>query len=232
MVGAGGGGEDAALIMHNFPSSPCLCQELLVCILIFLVGDWGGGGNTISIVLDYFLFFVLISRTTCVYFIICTYYSSFRGKFSYYSIRQQIFLSYTHTITATYTVFSIRVAKPHQFSIIYPTMAEAQGNGDGVNPEPVPSPTASEPPTSEHENNGDDSTSPPGSLPLVSEHGNPRFPRDLQVGGGFEILSNPINVGYSEWLVSATVLDLHTSIKAVLLNLVENALQNRDKKMA
>ena len=109
-------------------------------------------------------------------------------------------------------------------------MAEALDNGDGINPEPVPSPAASGPPTSEHDNNGDDSTSPPGSLPLVSERGNPRFPRDLLVGGGFEILSNPINFGYSEWLVSATALDLHTSIEAVLLNLVDNALKNRDKK--
>merc|ERR1711888_257670 len=103
-------------------------------------------------------------------------------------------------------------------------MAEALDNGD------VPSPAASGPPTSEQNNNGDASTSPPESLPLVSERGNPRFPRDLLVGGGFEILSNPINFGYSEWLVSATVLDLHTLIEAVLLNLVDNALKNRDKK--
>lgn len=109
-------------------------------------------------------------------------------------------------------------------------MAEALDNGDGVNPSPVPSPAASGPPTSEQNTNGDVSTSPPGSLPLVSERGNPRFPRDLLVGGGFKILANPINVGFMEWLVSATKLDLHTSIEAVLLNLVENALQNRDKK--
>ena len=109
-------------------------------------------------------------------------------------------------------------------------MAEAQGNGDGLIPDPVPSPTADEPPKSEQPKNGDDSTSPPGSLPLISERGNPRFPKALLVGGGFEILSNPINLGYSEWLVSATALDLHTSIEAVLLNLVDNALKNRDKK--
>ena len=109
-------------------------------------------------------------------------------------------------------------------------MAEALGNGDGKIPEPVPGPPADEPPKSEQNKNGDDSTSPPGSLPLVSEHGNPRFPKVLLVGGGFDILGNPINLGYSEWLVSETALDLHTSIEAVLLNLVQNALDNRDKK--
>ena len=107
-------------------------------------------------------------------------------------------------------------------------MAEALDNGDGVNPSPVPSPAVLEPPTSEQNTNGDESTSPPGSLPLISERGNPRFPRDLLVGGGFEILTNPINVGLPEWVVSATALELHVSIEAVLLNLVENALQNRD----
>ena len=109
-------------------------------------------------------------------------------------------------------------------------MSEDQGNGDGFIPEPVPGPTADEPPKGEQANHGDDSTSPPGSLPLITERGNPRFPKALLVGGGFEILSNPINLGYSEWLVSETALDLHTSIEAVLLNLVQNALDNRDKK--
>ena len=109
-------------------------------------------------------------------------------------------------------------------------MDEGLDNGAGVNPSPVPSPTPSEPPTSEQNISDDASTSPPGSLPLVSERGNPRFPRDLLVGGGFKILANPINVGFTEWLVSATALDLHISIEAVLLNLVENALQNRGKK--
>ena len=132
------------------------------------------------------------------------------------------------TITATPQSL-VRVAKPHLFQFIYPTMSEDQGNGDGLIPDPVPGP-AVEPPNGEQIIDGDYSTSPPGSLPLVTERGNPRFPKDLLVGGGFEILSNPINFGYSEWLVSATALDLHTSIEAVLLNLVDNALKNRDKK--
>ena len=107
-------------------------------------------------------------------------------------------------------------------------MAEALDNGDGVNPSPAPSPEAHEPPEGEQNIDADESASHPGSLPLVSERGNPRFPRDLLVGGGFEILTNPINVGLPEWVVSATALELHVSIEAVLLNLVENALQNRD----
>ena len=109
-------------------------------------------------------------------------------------------------------------------------MAEAQDNGEEMFSSPVPSPEALEPPEGEQNTNADASTSPPGSLPLVSERGNPRFPRDLLVGGGFEILTNPINVGLPEWVVSATALELHVSIEAVLLNLVENALQNRDDK--
>ena len=109
-------------------------------------------------------------------------------------------------------------------------MAEAQDIGDGNNPSLVPSPEAFEPPEGEQNIIADASASPPGSLPLISEHGNPRFPRDLLVGGGFDILDNPINVALPEWVVSATALELHVSIEAVLLNLVENALQNRDAK--
>ena len=77
-------------------------------------------------------------------------------------------------------------------------MAEAQDNGDGINPSPVPSPEALEPTEVEQNTNANAFTSPPGSLPLVSERGNPRFPRDLLVGGGFKILAHPINVGLPE----------------------------------
>ena len=76
-------------------------------------------------------------------------------------------------------------------------MSEDQGNSDGVIPEPVPGPTADEPPKGEQANDGNNSTSPPGSLPLITEQGNPRFPMALLVGGGFEILDNPINLGMS-----------------------------------
>ena len=107
-------------------------------------------------------------------------------------------------------------------------MSGDQGDAEGLNPDAVPGP-AVEPPNGEQLIDGDDSTSPPGSLPLIKEQGNPRFPKALLVGGGFEILANPINQGMSEWLVSATALDLHTSIEAVLLHLVRNALENRDK---
>ena len=70
-------------------------------------------------------------------------------------------------------------------------MAEALDNGDGVNPSPAPSPEAHEPPEGEQNINADASASPPGTLPLVSERGNPRFPRDLLVGGGFENSDQP-----------------------------------------
>ena len=100
--------------------------------------------------------------------------------------------------------------------------------GPGIIPDPLPGPHV-EPPAGEQAKNGDIAASPPGSVPLISEHGNPRFPRSLLVGGGYDILSNPINQGLPEWLVSATALDLHVSIEAVLLNLVDNALKSQGK---
>ena len=108
-------------------------------------------------------------------------------------------------------------------------MSVDNGNGEGIIPDPVPGPTV-EPPEGEQNIHDHNSTSPPGSLPLISERGNPKFPRALLVGGGFDILANPIcQGGMPEWLVSATALDLHTSIEAVLLHLVSNAFKNRDK---
>ena len=65
-------------------------------------------------------------------------------------------------------------------------MSEAQGGPDGSNPEGLPGPAAIEPPEGEHHNNGDDSAPPPGSLPLFKVQGNPKFPKALLVGGGFE----------------------------------------------
>ena len=108
-------------------------------------------------------------------------------------------------------------------------MSEDQGIPDGSNPEGVPGPAAIEPPEGEHHNNGNDPAPPPGSLPLFKQQGNPKFPKALLVGGGFEILANPICSGMSEWLVSESVLDLNTSIEAVLLHLLRNALANGDK---
>ena len=107
-------------------------------------------------------------------------------------------------------------------------MSEDQGGPEGLNPEVLPGP-AVEPPNGEQANHGDDSTPPPGSLALFKEQGNPKFPKALLVGGGFDILANPICSGVSEWLVSASVLDLNTSIEGVLLHMLRNALANRDK---
>ena len=101
-------------------------------------------------------------------------------------------------------------------------MSEDQGGPEGLNPEVLPGP-AVEPPNGEQANHGDDSTPPPGSLALFKEQGNPKFPKALLVGGGFDILANPICSGMSEWLVSASVLDLNTSIEGVLLLILHNA---------
>ena len=109
-------------------------------------------------------------------------------------------------------------------------MADVQVNDQEMSSSPLASTEAPEPTEVEHDTTAIVTDSDPGSLPLISEHGNPRFPRDLLVGGGHEILGNPINIGLPEWVTSATALELHVSIEAVLLNLVEHALQNRDKK--
>ena len=104
-------------------------------------------------------------------------------------------------------------------------MSADQGGPEGLNPEDLPGP-ALEPPVGEQSNHGDDSTPPappPGSLVLFKEQGNPKFPKALLVGGGFDILANPICSGVSEWLVSASVLDLNTSIEGVLLHMLRNA---------
>ena len=107
-------------------------------------------------------------------------------------------------------------------------MAEALDNGEEMFSSPEPSPEALEPTEVEQDTTANVSASPPGSLPLISEHGNPRFPRDLLVGGGHKILGNPMNMGLPDWVTSATALELHVSIEAVLLNLVEHALKHED----
>ena len=107
-------------------------------------------------------------------------------------------------------------------------MAEALDNDEEMFSSPVPSPNALEPTEVEHDAIANEDASPPGSLPLITEHGNPRFPRDLLVGGGFEVLGNPMNMGLPDWITSQTALELHVSIEAVLLNLVHHALLHRD----
>ena len=85
-------------------------------------------------------------------------------------------------------------------------MSEDQGGPEGLNPEVLPGP-AVEPPNGEQANHGDDSTPPPGSLALFKEQGNPKFPKALLVGGGFNILANPICLGVSEcWYLQVELL--------------------------
>ena len=85
-----------------------------------------------------------------------------------------------------------------------------------------------EPTEVEHDNSADIADPDPGSVPLVSEHGNPKFPRALLDRGGYEILGMPINKGLPVWVTTVNALELHVSIEAVLLNLVDHALQNKD----
>ena len=71
----------------------------------------------------------------------------------------------------------------------------------------------------------------PGSVPLVSERGSLKFPKALLDRGGYEILAMPLNKGLPVWVTHVNVLELHVSIEAVMLNLVDHALQNKDANL-
>ena len=90
---------------------------------------------------------------------------------------------------------------------------------------------ATEPTSVEHDKSAVVADPDPGSVPLVSEHGNPKFPRALLDRGGYEILGMPLNKGLPVWVTAVNVLELHVSIEAVLLNLVDHALQNKDANL-
>ena len=107
-------------------------------------------------------------------------------------------------------------------------MADVQVNDEEMSSSPLASTEALEPTEVEQDTTAIVTDSDPGSLPLISEHGNPRFPRVLLDGGGYEILGMPINKGLPVWVTSVNALELHVSIEVVLLNLVDHALQNRD----
>ena len=101
-------------------------------------------------------------------------------------------------------------------------MADVQVNDQEMSSSPLASTEAPEPTEVEHDTTAIVTDSDPGSLPLISEHGNPRFPRVLLDGGGYEILGMPINKGLPVWVTSVNALELHVSIEAVLLNLVDH----------
>ena len=107
-------------------------------------------------------------------------------------------------------------------------MADALATDEEMFSSPVPSPDAHEPTEVEHDTTAVVTDSSPGSAPLITEHGNPRFPRALLDRGGHEILGIPMNMGLPDWVTSATGLELHVSIEAVLLNLVEHAYKHED----
>ena len=68
----------------------------------------------------------------------------------------------------------------------------------------------------------------PGSVPLIKEQGNPKFPRTLMERGGFDMLRMSFNKGLPAWVTSTHVLDLNTSIEAVLLNITWYVLLTKD----
>ena len=72
---------------------------------------------------------------------------------------------------------------------------------------------------------GDTPAPVPGSDSLFGE-GKLRFPPSLLEQGGCGILVNPMGLGCHEYLLSASVFDLTTSIEGVMLFILERALNN------
>ena len=70
---------------------------------------------------------------------------------------------------------------------------------------------------------------PPGSLSFFRE-GSYKFPKALLVGGGFDILANPMCSGLQPFILSESILDLDTSIEGVLLFMLQKSLENGGKK--
>ena len=68
----------------------------------------------------------------------------------------------------------------------------------------------------------------PGSVPLINEQGNPKFPTALLERGGYDMLRMSLNKGLPAWVTAANVLELNVSIETVLLNIVWYALQSQD----
>ena len=77
-------------------------------------------------------------------------------------------------------------------------------------------------------NNGNETTPPPGSLSFFRE-GAYKFPKALLDGGGFDNLANPICKGLQPFILSASILDMDTSIEGVLLYMLQQALENGEK---
>ena len=96
-------------------------------------------------------------------------------------------------------------------------MADVQVNDEEMSSSPLASTEAPEPTEVEHDTTAIVAAPDQGSLPLISEHGNPRFPRVLLDGGGYEILGMPINKGLPVWVTS--VIGGSHDGSSVMLNL-------------
>ena len=110
-------------------------------------------------------------------------------------------------------------------------MSEVSANDVDMSSTPSAETEEVEPTEVEHDITADISVPEPGSVPLVSEHGNPKFPRALLDRGGYDILRMPLNKGLSDWVTRAGVLKLDISIEAVLLNLTWHALLGKDANL-
>ena len=84
------------------------------------------------------------------------------------------------------------------------------------------------PATAEQSIDPDVSDPEPGSVPLIKEQGNPKFPRALMERGGYDMLRMSFNKELPAWVTSTHVLELNTSIEAVLLNITWFVLQTKD----
>ena len=106
-------------------------------------------------------------------------------------------------------------------------MSGSRDSSDGVQPE-VQEGNLREAPNAEQSQNGNDPAPPPGSLSFFRE-GSYKFPKALLVGGGFDILANPMCSGLQPFILSESILDLDTSIEGVLLFMLQKSVENGEK---
>ena len=107
-------------------------------------------------------------------------------------------------------------------------MSEVPANDEEMSSSPSAVTDETGPTEVEHSKTADIADPEPGSVPLVSERGNPKFPKALLERGGYDILRMSLNKGLPVWVTAANVLELNVSIEAVLLNIVWHALQSQD----
>merc|ERR1711891_83981 len=146
-----------------------------------------------------------------------------------FTIQQQLNIS----CTATYTVIKkLRVVKaaPLYYLVKYTTlgMSDVPAHDEEMSSSSGAVTDETGPTTVEQSTDTSIADPEPGSVPLINEQGNPKFPRALLERGGYDMLRMSLNKGLPAWVTAANVLELNVSIETVLLNIVWYALQSQD----